>query len=77
MKTKLKKLKDYFVANKIRIIIEFCAFLVMLIALFIAMHLCGYTLASWFAKYWGWVVAVICVIVIGAITYIYWKIRRS
>lgn len=77
MKTKLKKLKDYFVANKVRIIIELCAFLVVIISLIVAMYLCGYTFATWFAKYWGWVVAVLCVLVIGGITLTYWKIRRS
>ena len=77
MKTKLKKLKDYFIANRVRIIIELCAFLVAIISLLVAMYLCGYTLATWFAKYCGWVVAVVCVLIIGAITYAYWKIRRS
>ena len=77
MKTKLQKLKKYFLANKVRIIIELSAFIVAIVALIVAMYLCGYTLASWFAKYWGWVVAAFCVLFIGIISYIYIKVKRS
>lgn len=46
-------------------------------ALFIAMHMCGYTFTTWMAKFYPWVIVVGCVLALLIIAYVLYKLRRK
>lgn len=44
--------------------------------LFIWMHLCGYTLASWLAKFWPTVVVLLAVVIAIALIVVFFKMKK-
>ena len=51
--------------------------IIAIVCSLIAMHLCGYTLATWFAKFYGYVVLVSIGVISLIVTYLWWKVRKK
>ena len=53
-------------------------FVVLAVAcLLIWMHLCGYTLAEWFAKYWPTLAVLGALVLMGAFALVFYKLRKG
>lgn len=51
--------------------------IVAIILLFVAMHLCGYNLATWLQQFGGWIVVLVVVVILLVGTYLFNKFRKG
>lgn len=52
-------------------------FIIIIACLLIAMYLCGYSLSTWIAKFYPWVIMSIAVLFVIIFTIIFFKARKE